>query len=208
MKFRHIILIISTILVFCSCSMEEKPTADEIKDFNLNYYKWVTDYEFEKNKLEKLQNANLLRKKTAHCWNIYKDTTRNVVEKKEIVRILRMASSSVMNSPAFYTKNYDGNTITEKGRGAENEDFIVFYLSDGKIIKSSPKTNPEWMGTMVGEKVLKITGKKLSADRFETKKYYPLQNQMIGNKYWYHILTTAPGFHFEKYTTYQPLYDK
>lgn len=203
--------------MFCSCTVEENPTAQEIEDFDSNYFKWITDYEFEKRKLVHLQNATLLRKRTANYWNVYKDTTRNIVEKKKIVRILRMASSSVMNSPAFYTKNYSGDIITEKGRGAENEEFIVFYLSDGEIIKSSPKVNPKWMGTMIGEKVLKITGKRLTADNFKTKNYFPLQSNLSYDVHRYRIyiiepdlykLTTAPDFHFEEYTTYQPLYSK
>lgn len=201
--------------MFCSCV--EKPTTKEIEDFKQNSFKSITDYEFEKRKLKSLQNATLLRKRTANYWNVYKDTIRNIVEKKEIIRILRMASSSVMNSPAFYTKNYSGDIITEKGQGAENEEFVVFYLSDGEIIKSSPKVNPEWMGTMVGEKVLKITGKRLTADNFETKGYFPSQSKLSYDVHWRRIyvnepyqykLTTAPDFHFEEYTTYQPLYCK
>ncbi|MCM1322677.1 MAG: hypothetical protein NC218_00650 [Acetobacter sp.] len=209
MKLRYTILIIIAILtsaaVFSfllnSCS-EEKPTAQEIIEFNNDHYKWTLNYRFEKTNLEELQKANFLRKKTANNWKIYKDTTRNIVEKKQIVRILRMASSSVINSPSFYTKNYSENSITEKGHGAENEDFIVFYLSDGQIIKSSPQINPEWMGTMVGEKVLKTTGKRLIANEYEKITYHNVQNNS------YETVKTAPDFHFEEYTTYQPLYSK
>ena len=77
--------------------------------------------------------------------------------KVETLRVLRTASSFVMNSPAYYNRDISNNTITEKGKGADEEDIYVLYLSDGIVFKASPRDKPQWLGTKVGEKVRKVT---------------------------------------------------
>lgn len=75
--------------------------------------------------------------------------------KVETLRVLRAASSFVMNSPAYYNRDISNNTIEEEGRGADEEDIYVLYLSDGTVLKASPRDKPQWLGTKVGEKVRK-----------------------------------------------------
>lgn len=77
--------------------------------------------------------------------------------KVEIVRVLRANSSFVMNSPASFNRDIRNNTIKENGHGADEEDIYMLYLSDGKIIKASPRDKSQWLGTKVGEKVRKVT---------------------------------------------------
>jgi len=78
---------------------------------------------------------------------------------QEIVYVERMSSAYIMNNPAFYNRNIANNTIKETGKGADNEDITVIRLSDGHIIKASPRSNAQWLGVRVGEKVKKITFK-------------------------------------------------
>lgn len=75
--------------------------------------------------------------------------------KVETLRVLRAASSFVMNSPAYYNRDISNNTIKEYGQGADEEDIYVLYLSDGTVLKASPRDKPQWLGTKVGEKVRK-----------------------------------------------------
>ena len=103
-------------------------------------------------------------------------------KKQEIVYVKRIASAFVMNNPAFYKRQISNNVITENGKGTDSELLTLFYLSDGKIMKSSPKQNSNWLGLKVGEKVLKTTGIKLY---FDIKK----------------------GYSTVSYTEYKPLYD-
>lgn len=77
--------------------------------------------------------------------------------KVETLRVLRAASSFVMNSPAYFNRDISNNTIKEYGRGADEEDIYVLYLSDGTVLKASPRDKPQWLGTKVGEKVRKTT---------------------------------------------------
>lgn len=77
--------------------------------------------------------------------------------KAETLRVLRTASSFVMNSPASFNRDIRNNTIKENGQGADEEDIYVLYLSDGKVFKSSPRDKPQWLGTKAGEKVRKVT---------------------------------------------------
>lgn len=88
--------------------------------------------------------------------------------KVETVRVLRAASSYVMNNPAFYNRNikYNGvdNVITENGKGADDKDIYMLYLSDGTIIKASPRDKPQWLGVQVGEKVRKVTSLKIQEE--------------------------------------------
>lgn len=75
--------------------------------------------------------------------------------KVETLRVLRTASSFVMNSPAYFNRDISNNTIKEYGQGADEEDIYVLYLSDGIVLKASPRDKPQWLGTKVGEKVRK-----------------------------------------------------
>ena len=88
--------------------------------------------------------------------------------KVETVRVLRTASSYVMNNPSFYNRNiqYNGvdNVITENGKGADDKDIYMLYLSDGTIIKASPRDKPQWLGVQVGEKVRKVTSLKIQRE--------------------------------------------
>lgn len=88
----------------------------------------------------------------------YRECKKQLVGHKpkvEILRVMRTASSFVMNSPAYYNRDISNNTIEEDGRGADEEDIYVLYLSDGIVIKASPRDKPQWLGTKVGEKVRK-----------------------------------------------------
>lgn len=90
----------------------------------------------------------------------YRECKKQLVGHKpkvEILRVVRTASSFVMNSPAYYNRDISNNTITEKGKGADEEDIYVLYLSDGIVFKASPRDKPQWLGTKVGEKVRKVT---------------------------------------------------
>lgn len=210
MKNTYIILISVVLSCFLnSCIEYEEQNDPRIKDFNDHYYEWVILFSVEKEKIALLQKTAVLRKQTEDLWKIYRDSACNIVLKKKIVYIKRMASSSVMNAPAFYEKNYSGSTVTEHGKGAENEDFTVFYLSDGTIIKASPKVNPEWLGTTVGEKVLKTTGKKLTST-IQKMRYIEVDARYSTYWGWRGIgeLTTATKFEYGDYTDYQPLYQK
>lgn len=99
--------------------------------------------------------------------------------KTEILLIKRTASLYVMNNPAYYNRDIVNNKITEKGQGADNENIYVLYLSDGTIIKASPRNKPQWLGTKVGEKVRKTTAKEavLHGNTYKVEtvvKYSPL----------------------------------
>lgn len=211
MKYKCIILTIAVILSsgISSCQKEATQTDLMVEDFNANHYKWVTLYKYEKEDCLNMQKATALRKQTQNLWSAYKDSAQNIILQKKIVFIQRMAASNVMNSPASYEKNYAENTVTEKGQGAENENFTIFYLSDGTCVKASTKINPEWLGTTVGEKVLKVTGKKLTPI-FQTMHYHRKNRtcEYKLNGYWErnHTLTSTNKFEYVEYTTYQPLY--
>ncbi len=90
----------------------------------------------------------------------YRECKKQLVGHKpkvEILRVMRTASSFVMNSPAYYNRDISNNTIEEDGRGADEEHYYVLYLSDGIVLKASPRDKPQWLGTKVGEKVRKVT---------------------------------------------------
>lgn len=100
------------------------------------------------------------RKKTKQQLATYRECKKQLVGHKpkvEILRVMRTASSFVMNSPAYYNRDISNNTIEEDGRGADEEDIYVLYLSDGTVLKASPRDKPQWLGTKVGEKVRKTT---------------------------------------------------
>ncbi|MCI7420836.1 MAG: hypothetical protein MSS98_04100, partial [Alphaproteobacteria bacterium] len=64
----------------------------------------------------------------------YRECKKQLVGHKpkvEILRVVRTASSFVMNSPAYYNRDISNNTIEEDGRGADEEHYYVLYLSDG-----------------------------------------------------------------------------
>ena len=88
----------------------------------------------------------------------YRECKKQLVGHKpkvEILRVMRTASSFVMNSPAYFNRDISNNTIKEDGQGADEEDIYVLYLSDGTVLKASPRDKPQWLGTKVGEKVRK-----------------------------------------------------
>lgn len=90
----------------------------------------------------------------------YRECKKQLVGHKpkiEILRVMRTASSFVMNNPSYFSRDISNNTITEKGKGADEEDIYVLYLSDGIVFKASPRDKPQWLGTKVGEKVRKTT---------------------------------------------------
>lgn len=88
----------------------------------------------------------------------YRECKKQLADSKpkvETLRVLRTASSFVMNSPAYFNRDISNNTIKEYGQGADEEDIYVLYLSDGIVLKASPRDKPQWLGTKVGEKVRK-----------------------------------------------------
>ncbi len=88
----------------------------------------------------------------------YRECKKQLADSKpkvETLRVLRAASSFVMNSPAYFNRDISNNTIKEYGQGADEEDIYVLYLSDGTVLKASPRDKPQWLGTKVGEKVRK-----------------------------------------------------
>ncbi len=94
----------------------------------------------------------------------------------EIVRVERMASKYIMNSPEKYHRHASGSLITESGKGADVEDLYVLRLTDGHIIKASPRKNAHWLGVKVGEKVRKqkryILREKNWQSSIELDEYY------------------------------------
>ncbi len=104
------------------------------------------------------------RKKAEQQLATYRDCKKQLAGSKpkvEILRVMRTASSFVMNNPSYFSRDISNNTITEtiteKGKGADEEDIYVLYLSDGIVFKASPRDKPQWLGTKVGEKVRKVT---------------------------------------------------
>lgn len=99
-------------------------------------------------------------KKAEQQLATYRDCKKQLAGSKpkvETLRVLRTASSFVMNNPSYFSRDISNNTITEKGKGADEEDIYVLYLSDGIVFKASPRDKPQWLGTKVGEKVRKVT---------------------------------------------------
>ena len=100
------------------------------------------------------------QKKAEQQLATYRDCKKQLAGSKpkvEILRVMRTASSFVMNNPSYFSRDISNNTITEKGKGADEEDIYVLYLSDGIVFKASPRDKPQWLGTKVGEKVRKVT---------------------------------------------------
>ncbi len=103
----------------------------------------------------------------------------NKKTKHEVLRVKRIASSFIMNNPAYYKRDISNNNISEDGHGADNENIYMLYLSDGTVIKASPRVNPQWLGVKTGEKVLKTTSEEpvLHGDTYSVEtvsKYTPL----------------------------------
>lgn len=204
---KYIILtVLFVFTAFLSACRSDPPSEEQLKEFAVQ--NWLQEYEFEKNKLKNFQRRTALMQQTAAAWNVWQDSTLNVVDKKEIVYVRRMASASIMNNPAFYEKHYSGNQIAAKGKGVENEDLTVIYLSDGAIIKASPKRNPEWLGVTIGEKVLKTGGKHVKSNQIKHY-YYLLHVGPIRSRYSEPAeIITASDFYYEAYVDYKPLYSR
>ncbi len=216
------------IAAFCimmnSCSSKPPMQPEARIEFRNNAFAWKEQYVLAAAKKESLQKRLALQQQIAENWAPFADTALNIIRRKEIVYVKRMASSSIMNNPAFYQKRYSGNTVTEKGKGADNEDIVMIYLSDGTIIKSSPRSSPEWLGVVCGEKVLKTTGAKLNAVKFQKLRYYAARDTLTHcSGHYYSALnefdfycrypstrefSASTDFEFVEYTTYQPLFSK
>lgn len=144
---------------FISSALHDKMEKDFIKN-------WVLKSEYTGNisacyyRLRYLNVYDNERKKTEQQLATYRDCKKQLAGSKpkiEILRVMRTASSFVMNNPSYFSRDISNNTITEKGKGADEEDIYVLYLSDGIVFKASPRDKPQWLGTKVGEKVRKVT---------------------------------------------------
>lgn len=114
------------------------------------YHTWLYNLE-----LDKAEQGRAQRRLAT-----YRECKKQLKGKKpkvETLRVMRTASSFVMNNPSYFSRDISNNTITEKGKGADEEDIYVLYLSDGIVFKASPRDKPQWLGTKVGEKVRKVT---------------------------------------------------
>ncbi len=236
MKYLHIILAIA--LAFgCFFGFREtigqKYRESETFELNpINYIFVKSDLEdfsaqelllqcsFAEEKKQKLQSRLDWQKQIAEQWLALEDSLKKSPEKREIVYVQRIAASHIMMAPAYYKKNYAGNIISEEGKGAEKEKFCVIYLSDGKIIKASTKSNTAFMGIQIGEKVLKTTRKKLRTGKTGDIFWFDCRAKLniskveysyIGDKY--HVQYPQKyGVHvplflkLETETTYEPLF--
>lgn len=144
-------------------------TACMDRRFSLRSLDRIIDLETDFAKREELSRGV---KNHQHALDSYRESREQLKKgpkpKVETVRVLRAASSYVMNNPAFYNRHirYNGinNVISENGKGADNENIYVLYLSDGTIIKASPRDKPQWLGVKVGEKVQKVTSLKMQKE--------------------------------------------
>ena len=109
--------------------------------------------------IERKQTYNWQSALLEEYINAHKKVTE-ADKKVEIVYVRRMSSAFIMNSPAFYKRDIgSNNTITRKGGGADEQDITVILLSDGHVIKASPRSSAQWLGVTVGGKVRKTTYK-------------------------------------------------
>lgn len=136
-------------ITFVSCENMYVPNIPD------NYEEYLKRYDLEANGYNAVIRSIDYQQKQL-------DYYRKCLEEKgkpkiEILKVLRTNSSFVMNNPAYYNRTVNNNTIVESGKCADEEDIYMLYLSDGKIIKSSPRNKPSWFGTKVGEKVRKTT---------------------------------------------------
>jgi len=163
------------LLTYCSASFKTIST----QDFKITWYNYpLAKFHLKSSLLKEAKasyekSADALAKKQEAYGEVWKEnevfsrylkfkaSADSVKPKKEIVYVERVASCYIMNDPAFYKRQMNGSVITEKGKGSENEEVYVVRLSDGKIIKANLKTNSQWMGVKVGEKVQRVRGKRI-----------------------------------------------
>ena len=156
MKKIFVIAIVAIALSFTACTDSEIPLGSL-------YEIWSLEDAFDER--DKFARGVKNHQHTLDSYREFREQLKGHKPKVETVRVLRAAFSYVMNNPAFYNRNikYNGidNTITENGNDADNENIYVLYLSDGTIIKASPRDKPQWLGVKVGEKVRKVTSLKM-----------------------------------------------
>ena len=155
------IFMIAIVAVFGLSACKNKPTQTVDEYFRTRIHALKDAFE-ERDELSRgVKNHQ-------HALDSYRECREQLKKgpkpKVETVRVLRAASSYVMNNPAFYNRNIANNVIMENGKGADNENIYVLYLSDGTIIKSSPRDKPQWLGVKVGEKVRKVTSLKIQEE--------------------------------------------
>ena len=142
---------------FISSALHDKMEKDFIEDWGLKS-EYTGNISACYYRLSYLNVYDKERKKTKQQLATYRECKKQLAGSKpkvETLRVLRTASSFVMNSPAYYNRDISNNTIKEDGKGADEEDIYVLYLSDGTVLKASPRDKPQWLGTKVGEKVRK-----------------------------------------------------
>lgn len=175
----------------------------QAEEFSFNRASYFVLYEDLENVLDK--NMSLLKTYTAktdelkctkdslnrvgHIIATYFNALPEAVKsapKYEILRIERVASADIMNSPAYYNRSIHNNVIRENGQGADDKTVCLIYLNNGEIIQAGLENGSCWLGIQEGERVLKTTSLKM------TPRY------VSGNNL--DSYTAAPT------TDYQPLY--
>lgn len=170
----------------------------EWSSFSKNDKKQIAEYQFSVRKLKLMQSCQDNIKQLSGDWFALRDKVKAFVPKREIVYVKRIALSPdlVMMSPSAYQEHYAGNRITASGQGADRERIHVFYLSDGKIIKATARTNSEWLAVSVGQKVEKSQVMKITKIGSYEIQWYP-QNYC----YW-----RAPTMETTIDVTYKPIF--
>ena len=155
-KFFVIAIVVGLGLGAC----KNKPTQTVDEHFRTRIYALQDAFEERDEFARGVKNYQQALNRYREC----REQLKGYKPKVETVRVLRAASSYVMNNPAFYNRDIANNVISENGEGADNESIYVLYLSDGTIIKASPRDKPQWLGVKVGEKVRKVTSLKIQEE--------------------------------------------
>ncbi len=173
----------------------------------------LDDYMLSAEKLKKAQETREDINLFADSWGEHREKVQAFKPTTETVYVKRIAISPdmVMVSPTTYRERYSGNRVDASGRGADKERLHLFYLSDGKIIKASARTNSEWLAVSEGQKVKKTRHMLLkSAGTYPIEfissgaKIVPYSNRrhiFIDTKRWY-----APQMYEEIETEYTPIF--
>lgn len=182
MKFKYIVyVVIATILLYFGLKTPVRKYCLQKQELTLTPASCLflrPQFQELQNKRDSLIEAYLASVKSCNKWKKNCSLLRSAAQKlplckeakEEIVYIKRVSSAFIMNSPASYELSISNNMIKEDGEGEDTENLTMFYLSDGKIIRSSPKQNSDWLGAKEGEKVLKTRGICLVFDE-ETELY-------------------------------------
>lgn len=157
----------------------------EWSSFSKNDKMQIDEYQFSVKKLKLMQNCQDNIKQLYKNWYALRDTVNAFVPKREIVYVKRIALSPdmVMMSPSTYQEHYAGNHISASGQGADKERIHIFYLSDGKIIKATARTNSEWLAVSVGQKVEKSQVMKIKKAGSYGIQWYPLDSKVAYERY-------------------------